>query len=394
MDRFKFKSRFFVFFFLLFFVTFHLNTSTANAGFFDWLFGKKEKKEEVIKIGRILPLTGPAASYGQSEKRGTDLALEEINNAGGINGRKLEIIYEDDQCQSKIGVSTMQKLINIQKVPLVLGATCSTVTLSIAPIANSTKTTLLSPLSSAAEISNAGPYVFRVMPSDAFQSVVLAKWIYQLSYKKIGLLFINNAWGVGVKGTFVEEFKKLGGSIVGEEACNEGETNFRTQLSKLIATNPDAYFFPTMPKEGRHILKQAKELGLKGQIFGADAWSVKELLDQAGETADGVLYTMPAQYDGPEYQEFAKRFEAKYGQKPDVNAAGAYDAVKIAALTMESVLNSNLTLTGENIRKEMEKIKGYKGATGDTTFDENGDPIGKKFEKMQIESSKTIKWRP
>ncbi|MBU4184947.1 MAG: ABC transporter substrate-binding protein [Proteobacteria bacterium] len=354
-------------------------------------FGFANKPEKpTIKIGRILPLTGPAASYGQSEKRGSDLAIEEINRAGGIQGAKLQVLYEDSTCSSREGVSAMKKLVNVEKVPLVLGATCSTVTLAIAPIANANKVVLLSPLSSAAKISEAGPYIFRVMPSDAFQSTVLAKWIYELGYKKVAILFINNAWGLGVKDAFVVAFRKLNGNIVGEEACNEGANDFRTQLSKLIAAQPDAFFFPTMPKEGGKILRQAKEHGLKAPIFGADAWSVRELLDAAGETANGVLYTMPAQYEGPEYQDFSRKFEARYGEKPDVNAAGAYDAVKIAALTMERVLKNGLHLTGENIKNEMAKIKGYKGATGDTTFDGNGDPVGKKFSKMAIRDGRRV----
>lgn len=347
-----------------------------------------------IKIGRLLPLTGPAASYGQSEKKGTDLALEEINNAGGIQGRKISIIYEDEKCEPKEGVSAIKKLIDIDKVPLVLGATCSTVTLAVAPIANEKKIVLFSPLSSAAEITNAGPYVFRVMPSDAFQSNVLAKWISDRGYNKIGVLFINNAWGVGVKDAFVKEYQKLGGNLAGIEACNEGEKNFRTQLTKLISLNVDALFFPTMPKEGGQILKQLKELGNKKPIFGADAWSVKELLDAAGDAANDAYYTMPAQYEGPEYQEFAKKFEAKYGQKPDVNAAGAYDALKIAAMTIGNVMMKKLPVTGEHIKAEMDHVKGFKGATGDTTFDENGDPIGKIFEKMRIDNGQRVTWRP
>jgi branched-chain amino acid transport system substrate-binding protein len=353
---------------------------------------KKEKAE--IDIGRLLPLTGPAASYGQSEKKGTELALEEINNAGGIQGRKIKIIYEDEKCEPKEGVSAIQKLIDIDKVPLVLGATCSTVTLAVAPIANENKVVLLSPLSSAAEITNAGPYVFRVMPSDAFQSNVLAKWISDMGYKKIGVLFINNAWGVGVKDAFVKEYQRLGGKVLGIEACNEGEKNFRTQLTKLASLNVDALFLPTMPKEGGQILKQLKELGINKRIFGADAWSVKELLDEAGAAANGIYYSVPAQYDGPEYQEFSRKFEAKYGQKPDVNAAGAYDALKIASMTIGKVISKNLPVTGEDIKMEMEQVKGFKGATGDTTFDKNGDPIGKKFEKMQINNNHRETWRP
>lgn len=345
-----------------------------------------------VTVGRILPLTGPAASYGKSEYKGTMLALGEVNAAGGINGQILKIIFEDDQCSVKEGVNAMKKLVEIDKVPAVLGATCSGVTLAIAPIANTRKVLLLSPLSSAAAITNAGPFVFKVMPSDAFQSRILAKWIFTQGYKKIAMLYINNAWGQGVSEEFKIAFKKLGGVIILAEACKEGDRDFRIQLSKIKNAQPAALFCPTMPKEGGIILKQMKELGLKLPVFGADAWSVEELLETAGSAAEGVMYTYPTKFIGPEYQAFAAVFRQKYGEDPDVNAAGAYDAVKILAMCMNRVVQQTKPLTGDNLRREMHKVKDYPGATGATTFDEHGDPIGKTFDKMTIRGGKRVEF--
>jgi branched-chain amino acid transport system substrate-binding protein len=147
-----------------------------------------------------------------------------------------------------------------------------------------------------------------------------------------------------------------------------------------------------MPKEGGIILKQMKELGLKVPTYGADAWSVGELTAGAGETAEGVMYTYPAQFVGEAYQTFASAFRKKYGEEPDVNAAGAYDAVKILAMCISKVVARGLPLTGDNIKQEMERVKDYHGATGTTTFDENGDPIAKTFDKMIIRSSKRLKY--
>lgn len=352
----------------------------------------KENSRETIRVGRILPLTGPAASYGKSEQKGTLLALEQINIDGGISGKSLEVLFEDDQCSVKDGVNAMKKLVDVQKVPAVIGATCSGVTLAIAPIANEQKVILLSPLSSAAAISNAGPFVFRIMPSDSFQSNIIANWIFSEGYHDIAMLYINNSWGNGVAEEFRREFERIGGNIVTTEVCKEGDRDFRVQLAKIKDMNPKAIFCPTMPKEGGIILKQMKELGVNYPVFGADAWSVDELTDVAGDAASGVMYTYPAQYTGDVYQKFASDFRKKFGTEPDVNAAGAYDAVKILALCMNNIVKKSHPLTGESIRLEMEKIKGYQGATGTTTFNVNGDSVGKTFEKMIIRDDKRIKY--
>lgn len=286
----------------------------------------------------------------------------------------------------------MKKLVEVDRVPAVLGATISGITLSIAPIANERKVLLLSPLSSAAAITQAGPFVFRVMPSDAFQSRILADWIISDGHKNIAMLYINNAWGKGVAEEFEHAFTRLGGTIVSTEACKEGDRDFRTQLTKIGNAKPSALFCPTMPQEGGIILRQLKELGITLPVYGADAWSVDELLQGAGDAAEGVMYTYPAKFAGPEYQTFATAFRAKFGKQPDVNAAGAYDAVKILAMCMNNVVKNGLPITGDNIRQEMEKVKGYEGATGITTFDENGDPIAKTFEKMIIRNGKREKY--
>jgi len=361
------------------------------AGVVLFILSRRAQDSDKVTIGRILPLTGPAASYGKSERKGTLLALEEVNAAGGIGGKALEILFEDSRCFVKDGVNAMKKLVEVDKVPAVLGATISGITLAISPIANERKGLLLSPLSSALAITEAGPFVFRVMPSDAFQSRILADWIVSDGRKNIAMLYINNAWGKGVAEEFRRAFTKLGGTIACTEACKEGDRDFRTQLTKIRDAKPSALFCPTMPQEGGIILRQMKEFGIALPVYGADAWSVDELLQGAADAAEGVMYTFPATFTGPEYQVFATAFRAKFSEEPDVNAAGAYDAVKILAACMKRVSEKGLSLTGDHIREEMEKVSGYQGATGTTTFDENGDPIAKTFEKMVIRGGKRVK---
>lgn len=355
---------------------------------------RKDEKPPPLRIGRILPLTGDAASYGRSEEKGTLLAAEEINRAGGINGRKLDIKYEDSSCSPNAGVAAFRKLIDVDRVKAVLGATCSGVTLAIAPVANQRKVVLLSPLSSAAAISQAGPFVFRVMPSDSFQSRILAEWILQDGHRQIAMLRVNNAWGQGVSTEFVRTYVSKGGKIITEETCNEGDRDFRIQLTKIRESSATALFSPTMPKEGGLILKQMKELGISIPVYGADAWSVAELTDEAGSAAEGVRYTYPAVYDGPEYVAFSKAFVSKFSTDPDVNAAGAYDALKIlTSVLLKLTKKTNRDPSGDEIRSSLGAISGYKGATGITTFDKNGDSVGKQFARMVIRSGKRTPYR-
>lgn len=345
-----------------------------------------------VIIGRILPLTGEAASYGKSEQKGTLLALEEVNANDGIGGKSLEILFEDSRSSVKDGVNAMKKLVEINKVPAVLGETVSGITLAIAPIANEREVLLLSPLSSAAAITNAGPFVCRVMPSDAFQSRILAAWIFSEGHKRIAMLYVNNAWGKGVSEEFEREYGQLGGVIACTEVCDVNDREFRTQLVKLRDAKPAALFCAMMPQGGGILLKQLRELGMKLPVYGADAWSVDDLLTTAGDAAEGIKYTYPAQFTGEAYQSFAAAFQAKFGGDPDVNAAGAYDAVQILALCMNRLVKKGELLTGANIRKEIAGVKDYQGATGTTTFDEHGDSIAKTFDKMIIRDGKRVRY--
>lgn len=334
------------------------------------------QSDSVIRIGAALPFTGTVAYYGQDSKRGIDLALEEINSQGGVNGKKLEVIYEDTQGQGKLAVAAVQKLISADAVPIIIGAGTSTETMAVAPVVERSKTVLLSPVSSAASITNAGDYVFRSVPSDGLQAQDLAAWVLERGFKRVALIYVNQTWGKGLKGDFVREFQGAGGIIADEEATDLDEKDFRTQITKMQATKPDAYVALIYAKEGGLFLKQASELGVNSQIFGADPWTKRQLLETAGEAAEGVLFTTPSQYSGPEYQQFLASFKRKYGEDPGIYEAHGYDCMKLIAKALADSDAKNLEL-----RSALSKTS-FKGATGDTTFDQNGDVQTKSFSRM------------
>lgn len=347
-------------------------------------FGCAKKEPEEVKIGAVLPLTGDAAKWGESSKRAIDLAIDEINTGGGINGRKIRVIYEDDQGNAAAGTSAMNKLATVDKVPVVIGALFSSVTLAMAPIAESNKVVLISPASTAPKISEAGDYIFRNVAPDTFEAKEMAAFaLKNVKFKRVAILYINNDYGLGLKDVFDTEFKTLGGEIVGVESFEQGGTDFRAQLTKIKNAKPDAVYMPGYPPEMAQIMKQARELKINTQFLSVTVFEDAKVLEIAGKAADGVIYTTQV-YD-PEakdevVQKFVKAYKDRFNATPDIFAGLSYDATKIVALAMRQG-----GVQSEQIKKTLYTIKDFHGVTGLTTFDANGDvvkPIGIKVLKQ------------
>ena len=344
---------------------------------------KKRPKE--IKIGAILPLTGDAALYGQNIKKGIDLATAEINQKGGIHGAKITVIYEDSKANPTEGVSAFNQLVDIYGVPVVIGDAVSSVTLAIAPIADRKKVVVLSPLSSAPAITQAGDFIFRNVPSDLFGGRVAAYFAARdQGWKSLAILYANNDFGVGLKEVFSKWVKSLGSKIVASEAYEQGNTDFRTQLIKIKQANPDAIFLVGY-REAPQILIQAKELGVKSYLLGTGLLEDPKIIDLAKQASEGVFFTQ-LQYtpDSSEQdvKQYADNFKNRYGSKADIIAAYGYDAMKVLAFAM-----GKSDLSPEKIKEELYKVKDFKGVTGEISFDENGDviqPMGVKIIKNGV----------
>jgi branched-chain amino acid transport system substrate-binding protein len=311
-----------------------------------------------------------------------------MNEQGGVNGLKIRMVYEDSQLDPKKGVASFKKLVSVDRVLAVIGEVASTVTLAMAPQANRAQRVLISPISTAAEISAAGDYVFRIAPSDNLQAELLAKWVKEKGFNKVAILYLNNSWGVGLKDSFVGVFKSLGGSIVDVESCQEGDADLRTQLTRIKAAAPEAIFMPTYPNNGGMAIRQAGELGLKAQIFGGDTWSGKELVGVAGRAANGVMFQVPEQYRGGEYTKFAAAFKGAYRVEPDVNASSAYDTVYVLCEAMK-----NKGIEPAEVRDGLYAIKAFRGTTGDVTIDSNGDRLGMTYARKVVQGGKVVPWR-
>jgi len=330
------------------------------------------KEPEVIKIGVILELTGPLAPQGERALNGIRLAIEEINSSGGINDKNIEAIVEDDKTDPKEGVAAFRKLITIHKVKVIIGAISSSVVMSCAPIANTTKTLLFSCGATSPLVSKAGDYVFRNRVSGDIEVRKMAEFAAKnLKIKKIALIYVNNDFGKGNKDVFIQEFQLHGGIVVGEENFEQGATDFRTQLTKIKEKNPEAIYVIGHNIETAYIVLQARELGIKSRILSTLGVESPEVWRIAKDAAEGIIYTVQA-FDpdkNPRAAEFKKKYEQKYKSSPDIFAGLAYDAVYIIADAIRKVGNN-----AERIRDYLYK-NSFTGVMGDFSFDENGDVV-------------------
>lgn len=349
------------------------------------------KEEEEIKIGWIGPLSGDVAFYGQAIKNATDLAVDEINAAGGINGTKIRVFYEDAQMDPKAGTAALTKLITVHKVPVVVHAAGSSVMLAETPIAEKNKVVLISPTCSNDKIKYAGDYVFRNCPSDSYQGKVIAQFTIKVMGKNnAGVLFINNDYGTGLKDVFLKRFEELGGRVALVENFTEGSTDFRTQLSKLKATNLDFIYMASHYREGGLVIKQAKELGITAPFVAVDGCFAPEFIKLSGGAAEGVIVANMRWHPESEdriVRDFVTRYRTRYGQDPEVYAASGYDCIKIVALAIEKG-----GTTSKDIKNALYKIKDFPGVTGLTSFDEYGE-VSKEYDMFIVKNGGFIPYR-
>jgi branched-chain amino acid transport system substrate-binding protein len=328
--------------------------------------------KEPIKIGYIGALTGKSAYIGTYIKNGLDLAVEEINQKG-INGREIKIIYEDSKSETNEAVKAVNKLIEIDQVPIIVGFDSSSSVLAAAPIAEQQKVILFAPVASAVEITNAGDYVFRNRESSFLHGEKMAELAFnKLNFKSVAILAVNSENGLGYQAGFVKKFEELGGTISKIDNYVKGEKDFRTSLTKINGTNPQAIYLAGYAAEMAEIIKQAKELDINAQLLASAGIETKDLFTIIKPPlGDGLIYSYPAfNPNDSAIADYQKKFEAKYGNKSEAFAANSYDAMKIITQALK-VCGTKTSC----IKDEIYKIKDYPGVGGLTTFNENGDVV-------------------
>lgn len=356
------------------------------------LFVTQTKKQtNEIRIGAILPLTGDAALYGEISKSAIDLAVEEINSKGGVQGHKISIIYEDSQAKPELAVNAVNKLITVDKVNVIIGPMGSSEVMAIAPILNKKKVVSISPAATSHEITDAGDYIFRTIVSDVYDGTAMARFAYQdKGIKKVGVFYMTEAGPQGVAEAFINEFKKLGGYIQIVEKCSRGEKDFRTPISRIDKKNPDAIYFALYPIETELFIRQIRELGINRFLMTHQLIDDPQVLGKLGKAADGIVFTTPKltpETGGLGVKLFYEKYRDKYGKEPQQFAPNSYDAVMLIVNAMEKY-----GFDSEGTKKGLYEVKNYEGASGILSMDQDGD-VDQKMLIMVIENGKPVLYR-
>jgi len=316
-----------------------------------------------IVVGMYGSLTGDGASFGQSSVEGAQLAVEEVNNAGGVlGGRKIRLLVEDDQSRPEEASSAVTKLITQDKVVAVLGEVASRRTLAAAPVAQKYKIPLITPASTNERVTQVGDYIFRVCFIDPFQGEVLAKFAYNdLKARKVAVLKdIQQDYSVGLTDSIQKTFTTLGGQVLDPVSYSSGDADFRAILTQVRAQKPDAIFVPGYYPEAAIIVRQARELGMKMPVLGGDGW-VGDSLKNGREALQNTFISNHYSGENPDpiVQNFRKAYRAKFNREPDSIAALGYDAAKVLA----DSINRAGTTDGTKVRDAIAAAN-VKGVTG------------------------------
>lgn len=333
------------------------------------------KNQDTIKIGEYASLSGKEASLGQSSHKGTLLAVEQINAAGGLLGKQIELIVEDTQSKAGESGTAVRKLISRDKVVAILGEVASSRSLEGAPIAQAAKVPMVSPASTNPQVTEVGDYIFRVCFIDPFQGPVMAKFaLNTLKAKRIAILSSSSsAYSVGLAKYFKEAFIAGGGQVVAEPKYTEGDKDFKAQLTAIKATGTDAIFSPGYYNEGALIVKQARDLGITVPVFGADSWEAEALMELGGQAVEGAFLCShySPQDPSPRVQDFVAAYKARWNTDlaPDSNASLGYDSVLVLADAIKRAGSADRAA----IRDALAATKAFPAVTGTITINEKRD---------------------
>ena len=327
-------------------------------------------------IGVMESLTGPGETYGRVAVQAKQMAADEINAAGGVNGRRLKLVVEDSQCSAKDAIAAYNKLTDADGVKIILGTSCSGAMLGAAPLAEADGVILFSGLASNPDIANAGDYIFRTQISDLQVGIDTGNLLSADGVRKLATITETTDYAEGVRRTSVEQFEKRGGTVVAAERYGSDVADFRSQLAKLLAANPDAlHIAPQSEFAAGTIIKQARELGYEGPIYAETIAVGTTALEVAGEAATRMkAITADLDPDNEKGQEVLANFRERYDYVTlPWHLGSAYDDVYIAA---ECLKQTNDDQDADGFRDCMYGIT-WSGAIGDNySFDANGEVVG------------------
>ena len=327
-----------------------------------------------FKVGLAGPMTGQNANYGESLKEGAQIAIDELNAAGGVNGGQASFVLGDDLGDPKQAVLVAQQFIDDKSVLFVDGHMFSGATLAAGPKYETAGMPMISPSATNADISTLGKYIWRICMTDAVQGKGLADYtVKDLALKNVGIMFDDSDYGRGLADAYATEVAAAGGTVVDKEQYTGGDAEFKAQLTKIKAANPQMIFLSGYFSDGAKVVAQAKELGITAQFLGSDGYASDQLSKLGGAAVEGMLVSTFFDYTKQDdaVQKFVTAFKAKYNANPDYFAANSYDLIMLAA----SVAKAQGTNSRQAIEDGLNKLDEYKGISGTIKFDANGDVL-------------------
>jgi len=333
-----------------------------------------DKNGKEIRIGGVGPLTGEAATFGVSTKNGYDMAVAEWNAKGGVLGKQVKLTFADDKGDPAEGATVFTKLIEQDKSVAIIGTVMSKVSLAGAPICQNAKIPMIATSSTNPKVTEVGDYIFRACFIDPFQGTVGAKFAFEdLKAKTAACIFdVGNDYTKGLSEFFKAKFTALGGQVVGYEGHATGTTDFKAQLTKVLAAKPDVLYVSDYYNDVALIAKQARELGFKGPMLGGDGWDSPKLVEVGGAAVEGCYFTNHYSQDdtSPIVTEFVKNYKAKYNAVPDALAALGYDSTYIM---LDAIQRAGST-DGDKIKAALVATD-LKTVTGQVKFDDHRNPV-------------------
>jgi branched-chain amino acid transport system substrate-binding protein len=322
-----------------------------------------------IVVGEFASLTGGTASFGQGSHKGTQMAVDEINASGGLLGKQVKLVCEDDQSKAGEAATVVRKLISRDKAVAILGEVASSRSLEAAPICQQSKVPMISPASTNPKVTEVGDYIFRICFIDPFQGTVVSKFALSRGWKKAAVLTdVKQDYSVGLSQFFKEHFAKNGGTIVSEQSYSSGDKDFKAQLTSIKGAAPDVIVASGYYTESGLIALQARELGLPVPMLGGDGWDSPSLVEVGGKAMEGNFFSnhFSDEDQSPLIQDFLKRFQAKYNLQADAMGALGYDSMMILA---DAIKRAGTTEPAK-LREAIAATRDFPGVTGKISLDD------------------------
>jgi branched-chain amino acid transport system substrate-binding protein len=335
------------------------------------LAGCRQNAADEIVVGEFASLTGGTATFGRSSDAGVQLAVTEVNAGGGLLGKKLRVVVEDDQSKPEEARTAVLKLLKQDQVVAVLGEVASSRSLAAAPECQRAGVPMISPASTNPKVTAVGDYVFRVCFIDPFQGSTMAKFAAESLHAKTAAILrdVKNDYSVGLADFFRDEFMRRGGKILIDVSYSEGDIDFKAQLTAIRGVNPNVVFVPGYYTEVGLIARQARELGIAVPLLGGDGWDSPRTVEIGGAAVNGCYFSNHYAVDDPNpvAQSFIEKFRKKYSEVPDAMAVLGYDAT----LVLADAIRRAGTVEGKALRDAIAATKDFAGVSGKITIDEH-----------------------